>query len=73
MNVPFNTPVTNEEQAARFLGVTMTTLRRWRHLGKGPEYLKLGTRAIRYEVSALEEFVVACRENTKAGAIRRAN
>ncbi|XPS87367.1 hypothetical protein Dvar_53850 [Desulfosarcina variabilis str. Montpellier] len=34
-------PPLNEVQAAEFLGVAVQTLRNWRHLSKGPAYLKL--------------------------------
>ncbi|MBK9009427.1 helix-turn-helix domain-containing protein [Novosphingobium sp.] len=34
--------VLNNEEAASALGISPNTLKRWRHLGKGPSYIKLG-------------------------------
>ena len=45
-----------EKQAAKFLGLGTQTLRNWRHLVKGPKYIKMG-RAIRYNIEDLEEFI----------------
>ena len=47
-------------RAAQLLGVKESTLRRWRHLGKGPAYVKVGTRAVRYAPSALDDFIAQC-------------
>lgn len=58
------TTLVNEEQAAQMLGVKASTMRRWRHLGKGPRALTVGTRAIRYEPSALDAFLDQCRRNS---------
>lgn len=48
--------VINEKVAAAHLGISVQTLRNWRHLRKGPTYCKIG-RAVRYRTSDLEEFV----------------
>jgi hypothetical protein len=45
----------DEGAAARALGVSPNTLRKWRCIGKGPRYVKVG-RLIRYRPSALEAF-----------------
>jgi len=50
-----------ENQAAQILGVNAGTLRRWRWSGEGPEYLRIGRRAIRYESTDLEAFIAAGR------------
>ena len=42
-----------ETVAAEILGLSVITLRNWRCLGKGPQYLKLSDRAIRYRVNDL--------------------
>lgn len=47
----------NEREAAQTLGVAVQTLRNWRHLGKGPPYLKLSGRLVRYQYSDLVEFM----------------
>lgn len=41
------------EQAAAMIGVTAGTLKTWRWLGKGPNYMKIGTdrqSRVRYDV-----------------------
>jgi hypothetical protein len=45
-------------EAAVVCGVKVATLRKWRLLGKGPRYLKVGQRSIRYLLSDLETFLV---------------
>jgi predicted DNA-binding transcriptional regulator AlpA len=39
--------------AADYLGLTPTTLEHWRCLRKGPPFVKIGPRAIRYRLSDL--------------------
>ena len=54
-----NPSVLKERDAAKFLGVSVKTLQSWRWRKKGPEYLKygdIGSSAVRYEISALENF-----------------
>ena len=34
------------EEAAKYLRLSPDTLRQWRHLGKGPKYLKLGSKVM---------------------------
>lgn len=46
----------NEHQAAKFLGVSVATMRRWRVNGKGPQFLKQGGWLVRYRIPDLEEF-----------------
>jgi excisionase family DNA binding protein len=48
-----------EREAAQVLGLSVATLRAWRHRNRGPKYLQLG-RAIRYRQSDLDEFVRDC-------------
>ncbi|WP_337123811.1 helix-turn-helix domain-containing protein [Mesorhizobium sp. ISC11] len=43
------------EQAARYLGVSVPTLNRWRSTGNGPTWTKLGSR-VYYRVSELKAF-----------------
>jgi predicted DNA-binding transcriptional regulator AlpA len=51
----------SNEQAADYLGLSKQTLRIWRHMGKGPRYLKLGG-AVKYReidlIKYIEENVV---------------
>ena len=45
-----------EREVAERLGLSVATLRAWRHRGKGPRYLRLG-RSVRYLPSDVAEFV----------------
>ncbi len=47
----------SEKQAARILAVSVAALRRWRREGRGPEFTRL-ERCIRYDMRALERFLV---------------
>jgi len=48
--------IVNEVKAAERICHGVQTLRNWRHLGKGPAYLKIG-RSVRYKVEDLENFI----------------
>ena len=50
-----------EEQVADQLSITTNTLRKWRWLGKGPAFIKIGA-AVRYEADTLATFI---RSNVK--------
>lgn len=50
-----------EEQVAEQLSITTNTLRKWRWLGKGPAFIKMGA-AVRYEADTLATFI---RSNVK--------
>jgi len=43
-------------EAARYLGLAVSTLNKWRCLGGGPKFLKLG-RAVRYRQADLEAYL----------------
>jgi predicted site-specific integrase-resolvase len=45
---------------ARFFSVAVATLRYWRSLGRGPEFLRIGDR-IRYSPEALRRFMRSAR------------
>jgi predicted DNA-binding transcriptional regulator AlpA len=47
-----------EREVADLLGLSVATLRAWRHRGQGPRFLRLG-RAVRYLPADLEDFVRA--------------
>ena len=38
----------NEQQTARFLGVTTRCLQKWRLKGGGPKFVRISSRCIRY-------------------------
>ena len=55
------TTMLQEREAARVMGLSVQTLRNWRHLQKGPPYVRLGKKAIRYSLEALHDYM---EENT---------
>jgi DNA-binding transcriptional regulator YiaG len=49
-------------QAARYVGVSVSTLKRWRDDRRGPAYVRLEpSRIIRYEVWALDQYIADTR------------
>jgi predicted site-specific integrase-resolvase len=60
-------PLLNQSQAAQRLGLSPNTLRRWRYEGRGPEWVTVGSRAIRYSEDALFQFIAAGRRNLISG------
>ena len=56
-------PLINETEAAKILGLEVTTLRRWRWAGKPPPFLKIGA-AVRYDPDELFEFKDAARRTS---------
>ena len=52
------TPLTvmTVQQASEYLGLAVSTLNKWRCLGGGPVFIKMG-RAVRYRIEDLETFV----------------
>lgn len=45
------------QQTCDFLGVTKSTLASWRCSGKGPKYMKISRRSIKYPIDELHEFL----------------
>ena len=54
--------VITEKEAANYLGLAVQTLRNWRHLKKGPPYLKL-SRVVRYRTVDLQNYIKQNRIN----------
>ena len=48
-----------ETEAAEKLNVRVRTLQQWRIRNRGPKFVKLGRKSIRYSASALLEFINA--------------
>jgi excisionase family DNA binding protein len=48
--------ILSEKEAAAYLGVSLSTIRRWRRGKLGPAFFKFGD-ILRYRRSALDEFV----------------
>ena len=47
------------EQAGKLLGILPDTLAKWRHLRKGPKYIKVGHNSVMYRLQDLEAFIAA--------------
>ncbi len=46
----------DETQAAAFIGVTRRAMQTWRGNGKGPKYVRISARCIRYTIPYLKEW-----------------
>jgi hypothetical protein len=59
----------NEAQAAAFLRVSPRALQKWRVTGRGPQYLRLSSRCIRYSEAELVRWIEerACRATAEYG------
>jgi predicted DNA-binding transcriptional regulator AlpA len=44
-------------QVAELLSVTEKRLTEWRYLGRGPDYVKLGHRTVRYRLADVQSWV----------------
>ncbi len=53
----------NEHEAARILGLSVKTLRRWRWAGRPPGFLKIGA-AVRYDPADIAAFIGAARRTS---------
>jgi hypothetical protein len=56
-----------EREAATLIGLSYRTLQRWRWVGRGPRYAKIGA-AVRYELAELRRYVKA---NTRPASAER--
>jgi predicted DNA-binding transcriptional regulator AlpA len=54
-----------ECEVAERVGLSVATLRAWRHRGKGPRFLRLG-RSVRYLPSDVDDFVRASAVDTRS-------
>lgn len=60
-------PLMREAEAAAHIGTPQATLTWWRHVGRGPRYLKVGRR-IFYRQSHLDAFLAAAEVGPGAAA-----
>ena len=58
--------VVNEHEAARILGLSVQTLRNWRHLRRGLAYCKLG-RSVAYRKEDIKAFQLKNRIEPQGG------
>jgi predicted DNA-binding transcriptional regulator AlpA len=49
----------NERDVSRITGMSLATVRRWRLLGQGPKYKKIGT-AVRYRPEDVAAWLESC-------------
>ena len=54
-----------EREVSELLGLSVATLRAWRHRGKGPRFLRLG-RSVRYLPTDVDDFVRASAVDTRS-------
>ena len=52
-----NRNLVSEQMAATYLGFTPRTLQNWRHERKGPSFIQISPRVIRYDVRDLDRWV----------------
>ncbi|MCA9646081.1 MAG: helix-turn-helix domain-containing protein [Acidobacteria bacterium] len=55
LNLP--APLLTEVEAATYLNLTRRALQAWRYQGRGPKYVKISARAVRYRVEDLQHWV----------------
>ena len=58
----------NTREAARVLGRSPNTLKRWRYEGTGPAFVAIAGR-VRYDTAVLAEYI---RQNTRTPSVRAA-
>ncbi len=46
------------KEAAEYLGVSEATMKRWRSVGEGPKFFRLGKKIVRYRQSELDLYVI---------------
>ncbi len=49
-------PLLTEREVAEALNVSISSIRRWRLIGKGPAYVKINS-SVRYQISSVEDFL----------------
>lgn len=58
------TQLLTTQQAAEFLGVSVAFLERDRWAGARVPFIKIGSRAVRYQLNDLEQYVQSCRRRS---------
>ena len=51
----------SETEAARVLGVSPRTLQKWRNKKRGPEFVQISTRCVRYSLASLQAWTASKR------------
>lgn len=55
----FSEELLNDHQVAAHLGISVSTVRRWRIIGQGPIFLKI-VASVRYKLSDVQGWIDAC-------------
>jgi len=55
--IPAPRELLDEKEAADYLTVAVATMRNWRSLKRGPRFLKIGARCVRYSRADLDSFM----------------
>lgn len=58
------TQLLTTQQAAEYLGVSVAFLERDRWAGARVPFIKVGSRAVRYQLNDLEQYVQSCRRRS---------
>jgi predicted DNA-binding transcriptional regulator AlpA len=56
---PLTRPLLTEREVAVMTGMSVSSVRRWRLLGKGPRYVKVGGVAVRYNTSDIDAWLTS--------------
>jgi predicted DNA-binding transcriptional regulator AlpA len=64
------TQLLNTQQAAEYLGVSVAFLERDRWAGARVPFIKIGSRAVRYQLNDLEQYVQSCRRRSTSEVIK---
>ena len=57
---PIVLDIIEDTEVAELLGVSVLTLKRWRRIGKGPCFVKIGRRAA-YQISDIKDWIASTR------------
>jgi excisionase family DNA binding protein len=60
-------PLLTIAEVAELLGVSERTLETWRYRGRGPAFIRVGKKVVRYRLSDVEAFLEANRQGAEAG------
>ncbi|MBS1824150.1 MAG: helix-turn-helix domain-containing protein [Acidobacteria bacterium] len=50
----------HEKMLAQMLGVSVALVRKWRRNGRGPKFLRLDGRSVRYHMDDVKSFLSRC-------------
>lgn len=65
MTKPLNETLLTEKMVSEMLGLKPRTLQQWRFVGRGPKYIKLSERVIRYKWSDVQDWVATIQDRQK--------